>query len=144
MARQKPNINVGSITKQRDKESFKDFVLEIIKDTFIFEVAPTSISLDTETQTLFTLTLDGYRFVYEELQVDDAIDYIDVYLYGVKQRKSRFEVKLYNNADEQLSPSQYARGATKLEIVFNESITRVPTDVVRTDFNIKGKITEVE
>ena len=144
MARQKPNIDMGSTTKQRDKESFKNFVLEVIKDTFIFEATPTSISLDVPTQTIFTLTLDGYRFVYEDLQVDNAIDYIDVYLYGVKQRKSRFSIKLYNSIGELLTSSQYARGATKIEFVFNESITRVPTDVVASDFNIKGKIAEVE
>lgn len=144
MARQKPNIDIGSTTKQRDKESFKNFVLEVIKDTFIFQTIPTSIDLDDDTETLFTLTLDGYRFVYEDLQVDNAIDYIDVYLYGVKQRKSRFIVKLYNNEGELLSASQYARGATRIEFVFNESITRVPTEVVASDFNIKGKITEIE
>jgi hypothetical protein len=60
--------------------------------------------------------------------VDDAIDYIDVYLYGVKQPKDRFGVTF---------------DSTSITITFTESITLVPADVVRTDFEIKGKITEI-
>ena len=39
--RPKPQIDLGSITKTRDREAFKNFVLEVIDDTFIFEVIPT-------------------------------------------------------------------------------------------------------
>ena len=125
MARRKPNIDVGSITTKRDRESFKNFVLEVIEDTFIFEVIPTSISLDGE---LFTLVLNGYRFVYEDLVVADSKDYIDVYLYGVKQADGKYDVT-FND--------------TSITISFNESITRVPAEVERTDFEIKGKIAEI-
>ena len=128
MARLKPNIDIGSITTKRDRESFQNFVLEVIKDTFIYEVKPTTISLDGETQTLFTLNLDGFRFVYEDLVVADSKDYLDVYLYGVKQTNDRYSVTFDD---------------TSITITFTESITRVPTDVVRTDFNIKGKITQI-
>ena len=127
MARKKPNIDLGNITKRRDRESFKNFVLEVIEDTFLYEVTPTTISLDGATQTLFTLVLSGYRFVYEDLVVSDSKDYLDVYLYGVKQ---------IDNYDVTFD-------ATSITITFTESITRVPTDVVRTDFEIKGKITEI-
>src|SRR6056300_586162 len=152
--RPKPHIDLGSITKRRDRESFKNFVLEVIDDTFIFEVIPTSISLNGE---LFTLVLGpvdnsnppdgdyddpqydegvyvqdvkdikGYRFVYEDLVVSDSKDYLDVYLYGVKQIEN-YDVTF---------------DATSITISFIESITRVPADVVRTDFEIKGKITEI-
>ena len=125
MARRKPNIDVGSITTKRDRESFKNFVLEVIEDTFIFEVIPTSISLDGD---LFTLVLNGYRFVYEDLVVADSKDYIDVYLYGVKQASGKYDVTFDD---------------TSITISFNESITRVPADVERTDFEIKGKIAEI-
>ena len=127
MARKKPNIDLGNITKRRDRESFKNFVLEVIEDTFLYEVTPTTISLDVDTETLFTLVLSGYRFVYEDLVVSDSKDYLDVYLYGVKQ---------IDNYDVTFD-------ATSITITFTESITRVPTDVVRTDFEIKGKITEI-
>jgi hypothetical protein len=128
MARLKPNIDIGSITTKRDRESFQNFVLEVIKDTFIYEVKPTTISLDGETQTLFTLNLDEFRFVYEDLVVADSKDYLDVYLYGVKQTNDRYSVTFDD---------------TSITITFTESITRVPTDVVRTDFEIKGKITQI-
>ena len=128
MARLKPNIDIGSITTKRDRESFQNFVLEVIKDTFIYEVTPTSISLDGGTQTLFTLNLNGFRFVYEDLVVADSKDYLDVYLYGVKQTNDRYSVTFDD---------------TSITITFTESITRVPTDVVRTDFEIKGKITQI-
>ena len=124
--RPRPHIEIGNITKRRDRESFRQFVLEVIDDTFIFEFTPTSISLSGE---LFTLNLEGYRFVYEDLVVDDAIDYVDVYLYGVKQPKDRFRVTFDSDS---------------IIITFTESITRVPAEVVRTDFEIKGKITEIE
>ena len=127
MARKKPIVNIGSTQKKRDRESFKNFVLEVIEDTFLYEATPTTIPLDGDTQTLFTLVLDGYRFVYEELVVSDSKDYLDVYLYGVKQ---------IDNYDVTFD-------ATSITITFTESITRVPTDVVRTDFEIKGKITEI-
>jgi len=123
--RPKPHIDLGSITKKRDRQSFKNFVLEVIEDTFIFEVAPTSISLNGE---LFTLVLNGYRFVYEDLVVADSKDYLDVYLYGVKQPSDRYGVTFDD---------------TSITITFTENITRVPADVVRTDFEIKGKIAEI-
>ena len=128
MARTKPNIDLGNTNKRRDRESFKNFVLEVIEDTFIFEATPTAISLDGETQTLFTLNLDGFRFVYEDLVVADSKDYLDVYLYGVKQTNDRYLVTF---------------DTTSITITFTESITRVPTDVISTDFEIKGKITQI-
>lgn len=123
--RPKPHIDLGSITKKRDRLSFKNFVLEVIDDTFIFEVIPTSISLDGDN---FTLVLNGYRFVYEDLVVADSKDYLDVYLYGVKQPNDRYGVTFDD---------------TSITITFTESITRVPADVVRTDFEVKGKIAEI-
>tara|TARA_R110000868_G_scaffold274670_1_gene534235 strand:+ start:502 stop:891 length:390 start_codon:yes stop_codon:yes gene_type:complete len=128
MARLKPKIDIGSITTKRDRDSFQNFVLEVIKDTFIYEVTPTTISLDGGTQTLFTLNLDGFRFVYEDLVVGDSKDYLDVYLYGVKQPNDRYSVTF---------------DVSSITISFTESITLVPTDVVSTDFEIKGKITQI-
>ena len=128
MARLKPKIDIGSITTKRDRDSFQNLVLEVIKDTFIYEVIPTTISLDGGTQTLFTLNLNGFRFVYEDLVVADSKDYLDVYLYGVKQTNDRYSVTFDD---------------TSITITFTESITLVPTDVVSTDFEIKGKITQI-
>jgi len=160
MARKVPDIYSGNTQKKRDRQSFKNFVLEVIDDTFIFEVIPTSISLNGE---LFTLVLGpvdnsnppdgdyddpqydegvyvqdvkdikGYRFVYEDLVVADSKDYLDVYLYGVKQ------IDNYNVTFDD----------TSITITFTEGITRIPADVVsdfndgKNSFEIKGKITEI-
>ena len=161
MSRPVPNIYVGNTVKKRDRLAFKNFVLEVIEDTFINEFTPTSSSLDSSTQTLFTLFLgpvdfegdgsysgsrdiSGYRFTYEELQVDNAYDYLDVYLYGIKQDRSKYDVELYDDNGTQLTSGQYASGSKEIRMIFTEDITRVPTEVPKEAFTIKGKIVEVE
>ena len=161
MSRPVPNIYVGNTVKKRDRQSFKNFVLEVIEDTFINQFTPTSSSLDSATQTLFTLFLgpkdgnndgdlldrvdiDGYRFTYEDLQVDNAYDYLDVFLYGVKQDRSKYDVKLYDGAGTELLSGQYASGSKEIRMIFNEDITRVPLEVPTNAFTIKGKIVEIE
>ena len=161
MSRRVPKIYAGNTVKKRDRQSFKTFVLEVIKDTFINEFAPTSSSLDAPTQKLFTLFLGekdgnddgdlldrvdigGYRFNYEDLQVDNAYDYIDIYLYGVKQDKSKYNVKLFDGDGTELTSGQYASGSKEIRMIFDEDITRVPLDVPLDAFTIKGKIVEIE
>jgi len=161
MSRKVPKIYAGNTVKKRDRQSFKNFVLEVIEDTFINEFTPTSSSLDSATQKLFTLFLgskdgnndgdlldrvdiEGYRFTYEDLQVDNAYDYLDVFLYSVKQDKSKYDVELYDGNGTQLTSGQYATGTKEIRLIFNEDITRIPTEVDRTDFVIKGKIVEIE
>ena len=161
MSRKVPKIYAGNTVKKRDRQSFKTFVLEVIKDTFINEFAPTSSSLDAPTQKLFTLFLGekdgnddgdlldrvdigGYRFNYEDLQVDNAYDYIDIYLYGVKQDKSKYNVKLFDGDGTELTSGQYASGSKEIRMIFGEDITRVPLDVPLDAFTIKGKIVEIE
>ena len=156
MSRPVPNIYVGNTVKKRDRQSFKNFVLEVIEDTFINEFEPTSASLDPVSQSLFTLFLGptdktgsipdiaGYRFTYEDLQVDNAYDYLDVFLYSVKQDRSKYDVELYDGNGTQLTSGQYASGSKEIRFIFKEDITRIPTEVDRTDFLIKGKITEIE
>tara|TARA_R110000803_G_scaffold67010_1_gene128620 strand:- start:62 stop:547 length:486 start_codon:yes stop_codon:yes gene_type:complete len=161
MSRKVPKIYAGNTVKKRDRQSFKTFVLEVIKDTFINEFAPTSSSLDASTQKLFTLFLGekdgnddgdlldrvdigGYRFNYEDLQVDNAYDYIDIYLYGVKQDKSKYNVKLFDGEGAELTSGQYASGSKEIRMIFDEDITRVPLDVPLDAFTIKGKIVEIE
>jgi len=161
MSRPVPKIYAGNTVKKRDRLSFKNFVLEVIEDTFINEFTPTSSSLDSATQTLFTLFLgpndgnndgdlldrvdiEGYRFNYEDLQVDNAYDYLDVFLYGVKQDRSKYDVKLFDGEGTELLSGQYASGSKEIRMVFNEDITRVPLEVPTNAFTIKGKIVEVE
>ena len=126
MARQLPNIVVGTSLKMRDRLGFRDFVLKVNTDTFLYEFQPTELEVINDT--LFILYLRNKRFLIDDLQVDTTKDYIDIYLYGVRQPQDRSVVDVIEN---------------DIIITFTESITRLPNDVVATDFRIKGKIAEV-
>ena len=127
MRRPVPNINVNNTQKLRDRAGFKQFVLQVNKDTFIYSYFPNTIELN-EDKTLFTLTLLNKKFIIDILEVDDVKDYIDVYLFGVKQPQDRYEVAVDGN---------------NIRTTFTVDITRLPEDVLTTDFEIKGKIAEI-
>lgn len=127
MSRDKPNINIAAGLGNRYRKNFRDLVLKVNRDTFIFETQPNSIELLNDV--LFQLFLQNKKFVIDTLKVDAVEDYINVYLYGVKQPQDRYTVSVVGN---------------DIIITFLESITRVPQDVVASDFRIKGKIVEVE
>ena len=128
MGRRLPNIQVSTTLKKRDRLGFKEFVIDVITDTFIYEYQPDSISLDI-TNTFFTLTLSDKRFNIDILEVDDKSDYVNIYLYGILQPQSRYNV----NVTE-----------TDIIITFTENITREPISVLASDFVVKGKIVDIE
>ena len=72
--------------------------------------------------------LRSKRFIFDILEVDNVKDYVDVYLYGVKQPQDRYNVTTANN---------------DIIITFIADVTRLPEDVSATDFEIKGKIAEI-
>jgi hypothetical protein len=76
--------------------------------------------------------------------VDNAFDYLDVFLYGVKQDRTKYDVKLYDGGGTELLSGQYASGSKEIRMIFNEDITRVPLEVPTNAFTIKGKIVEIE
>lgn len=125
--RKKPYIPIGSTTLVKDRTEFKQFVVSVIIDTFIYEIIPDSLELDAETNTLFTLYLLNKRIIIDALEVDDYRDYIDVYLYGVKQPQDRYNVTILGN---------------NIVVQFNQSITRLPNSVTVNDFIVKGKIVD--
>ena len=127
MARTKPNINIPAGLGNRYRKNFRDLVLQVNRDTFLFEVQPDSIELLNNV--FFQLFLRNKKFVIDTLKVDVIEDYISVYLFGVKQPQDRYVVSLVGN---------------DIIITFVEDITRVPQDVIASDFRIKGKIVEVE
>jgi hypothetical protein len=126
MARQLPNIVVGTSLKMRDRLGFRDFVLKVNTDTFLYEFQPTELEVINDG--IFILYLRNKRFLIDDLQVDNTKDYIDIYLYGVRQPQDRYVVNVIGN---------------DIVITFTESITRLPNDVDANDFRIKGKIAEV-
>jgi len=126
MARRTPNIVLDTTLKQRDRLGFKDFVLKVNTDTFIFSFAPDEIEVNDDIY--FKLYLRNKRLVIDILVVDDITDYIDIYLYGVKQPQNRYSVSQVGN---------------DIIVDFTADITRLPKEVSASDFEIKGKIAEV-
>lgn len=127
MSKNKPNINIAAGLGKSYRKNFRQLVLEVNRDTFLFEVEPNSIELLNNV--FFQLFLRNKKFVIDTLKVDVDEDYIDVYLYGVRQPQDRYIVSIVDN---------------DIVITFTEDITRVPQDVIASDFKIKGKIVEVE
>jgi hypothetical protein len=127
MARRTPNILIDTTQKLRDRLGFKEFVLQVNKETFVYQFRPTSISV--EDGIYFTLNLNNKRFIVDILEVDNIKDYIDIYLYGVKQPQNRYEVLVDGN---------------NIIVTFVADITRLPNEVFANDFEIKGKIVEIE
>ena len=124
--RKLPNVDLGTTLKKRDRQGFKEFVLQINTDTFIYDYSPNSIEFIDGIY--FKLYLINKRFIFDILEVDNIKDYIDIYLYGVKQPQNRYEVQI---------------DGTNIVITFVEDITRIPADVIASDFKVKGKIAEI-
>jgi hypothetical protein len=125
--RRKPNILIDTTQKLRDRAAFKEFVLQVNKETFVYQFRPTSISVSDSIY--FTLNLNNKRFIVDILEVDNIKDYIDIYLYGVKQPQNRYDVNVDGN---------------NIIVTFVADITRLPNEVSANDFEIKGKIVEIE
>ncbi len=127
MARKSPNILIDTTQRLRDRLGFKEFVLQVNKETFVYQFSPTSISVSDSIY--FTLNLNNKRFIVDILEVDNIKDYIDIYLYGVKQPQNRYEVLVDGN---------------NIIVTFVADVTRLPNEVSANDFEIKGKIVEIE
>jgi hypothetical protein len=126
MTRIKPNIDVLSKFGNKYRQDFKELVLKVNTDTFLYQSNPTEIELINDV--FFKLYLRNKKFIEERLIVDIPSDYIDVSLFGVRQAQTRYNVEVIGN---------------DIVITFVENITRLPQDVIVNDFTIKGKITEV-
>lgn len=125
MARRKPNISIPSYKKSR--QTFENFVLEVIEDSFRFEFTPDEIELLEGN--LFKLTLSDKQFIEDTLKVDIPQDYVKIFLLSVEQPKDRYIVQQLNN---------------DIVITFNKDITRLPQDIRKSDFKIKGRIRQVD
>ena len=126
MSRTLPNIDLGTTLKQRDRLGFKQFVLQVNTDTFIYSYFPNEIEVNDEIY--FTLYLRNKRFIFDILEIDNVKDYVDVYLYGVKQPQDRYNAEVVGN---------------NIIVTFTADITRLPNEVSAANFEIKGKIAEI-
>ncbi len=95
MSRKLPNINIDTTQRLRDRLGFREFVLQVNKETFTFNYVPDL--MEVENDIYFKLTLTNKRFVIDILEVDNIKDYIDIYLYGVKQPQTRYDVNVEGN-----------------------------------------------
>ena len=127
MARSAPNINIDTTQKLRDRLGFKQFVLQVNTDTFIYNYIPSTIELNEDGR-LITLTLINKKFIFDILELDDVSDYVDVYLFGIKQPQDKYNVVISGN---------------NIVITFVSDVTRLPGEVSVNDFEIKGKIAEI-
>jgi hypothetical protein len=126
MRRQVPNITLDTTQKLRDRAGFKEFVLQVNTDTFTYSYTPNSISVQDDIY--FTLNLNNKRFIFDILEIDDVRDYIDVYLFGVKQPQDKYNAEVVGN---------------NIIVTFVADITRLPNEVNAANFEIKGKIAEI-
>lgn len=126
MSRKTPNILIDTTQKLRDRLGFKEFVLQVNRETFSNIFIPDSISIENER--FITITLNNKRFILDILEIDNIKDYIDIYLYGVKQPQNRYEVAVEGN---------------NIIVTFVADITRLPNEVKAADFEVKGKIVEI-
>lgn len=126
MSRTIPNIDIDTTQKLRDRAGFKQFVLRVNADTFVYSYTPNSISVTDNIY--FTLVLENKRFIFDILEVDDVRDYVDVYLFGVKQPQDRYNINVSGN---------------NIIVTFVADVTRLPNEVRAADFEIKGKIAEI-
>ena len=127
MARSTPNINIDTTQKLRDRLGFKEFVLQVNTDTFIYNYIPSTIELNEDGR-LIILTLINKKFIFDILELDDVSDYVDVYLFGIKQPQDKYNVVINGN---------------NIVITFISDVTRLPGEVGVNDFEIKGKIAEI-
>jgi hypothetical protein len=118
MIKTAPNI----IVPFDDKSRIKNLIMNVINDSWIFQVVPDSITLNGR---LFTLVFFDKKIVFEEVKVDISSDYVDVYLQGIKQTADKYSI-VDNGSD--------------IIISFNQDITFYPESVTAGDFLVKGKI----
>jgi hypothetical protein len=123
MTRVKPNISIPSF--KQDRQIFENFVLEVIEDSFRFEFIPDEINVS---EGIFTLYLKNKRFIEDTLKVDVPQDYVKIFLLSIEQPQDRYTVQQIGN---------------DIVIVFNREITRLPNDILREEFLIKGRIRQV-
>lgn len=126
MSRKAPNILIDTTQRLRDRLGFKEFVLQVNRETFSNIFVPDSIAIRDER--FIIITLNNKRFILDILEIDNIKDYIDIYLYGVKQPQNRYEVEVDGN---------------NIIVTFVADITRLPKEVNAADFEVKGKIVEI-
>ena len=113
-----------------DRSRIKDLVYEVFDDTFRFsyQLRAGVDGMVLRNLELFTLTLVNKGFEFEELKFNNTKDYIDVYLQGILQEPSSYDVTTSGN---------------NIIITFNQAIAYTPSEIIITQFLVKGKIVDI-
>lgn len=112
-----------------DRSRVRELIYEVFEDTL-----KTTYRLIDGTDilqlngTLFTLTLVNKRFEFEEIKIDNNKDYMDVYLQGIWQEPTSYNVTTNND---------------NIIITFNQAITNTPAQIIINEFLVKGKIVDI-
>lgn len=113
-----------------DRSRIKDLIYEVFDDTFRFsyQLRAGVDGMVLRNLQLFTLTLVNKGFEFEELKFNNTKDYIDVYLQGILQEPSSYDVTTSGN---------------NIIITFNQAIAYTPSEIIITQFLVKGKIVDI-
>ena len=113
-----------------DRSRIKDLVYEVFEDTFrrTYQLRDGIDGMVLLNLQLFTLTLVNKGFEFEELKFNNTKDYIDVYLQGILQEPTSYDVTTSGN---------------NIIITFNQAIAYTPSEIIISEFSVKGKIVDI-
>lgn len=112
-----------------DRSRVRELIYEVFEDTLktTYRLID-GIDILQLNGTLFTLTLVNKRFEFEEIKIDNNKDYMDVYLQGIWQEPTSYNVTANND---------------NIIITFNQAITNIPAQIIINEFLVKGKIVDI-
>ena len=113
-----------------DRTRVKELIYEVFDDTFrrSYQLIDGIDVMVLRNLELFTLTLTNKKFEFEELKFSDTTDYIDVYLQGILQEPTSYDVTTSGN---------------NIIITFNQAITYTPDEIIISEFLVKGKLVDI-
>ena len=112
-----------------DRSRVRELIYEVFEDTLktTYRLID-GIDILQLNGTLFTLTLVNKRFEFEEIKIDNNKDYMDVYLQGIWQEPTSYNVTANND---------------NIIITFNQAISNTPAQIIINEFLVKGKIVDI-
>jgi hypothetical protein len=113
-----------------DRTRVKELIYEVFDDTFrrSYQLIDGIDVMVLRNLELFTLTLTNKKFEFEELKFSNTTDYVDVYLQGILQEPTSYDVTTSGN---------------NIIITFNQAITYTPIEIIISEFSVKGKIVDI-
>jgi hypothetical protein len=113
-----------------DRTRVKELIYEVFDDTFrrSYQLRAGIDVMVLRNIELFTLTLTNKKFEFEELKFSNTTDYVDIYLQGILQEPTSYDVTTSGN---------------NIIITFNQAIAYTPSEIIISEFLVKGKIVDI-